>query len=53
MNDQQAETLLRNFGYEIDNLGKTLEAFQRRFRPIEINGKLDSETVQLLSGLEK
>ncbi len=53
MNDQQAGILLRDFGYEIDDLGKTLEAFQRRFRPIEINGKLDSETVQLLSGLQK
>ena len=53
MNYQQAGILLRDFGYEIDDLGKTLEAFQRRFRPIEINGKLDSETVQLLSGLQK
>jgi len=52
MNDQQAGILLRKFGYEIDDLGKTLEAFQRHFRPIKINGKLDSETVQLLSGLD-
>jgi N-acetylmuramoyl-L-alanine amidase len=51
MNEQQAEFLLRNFGYETDDLGKTLKAFQRHFRPGEVNGKLDSETVQLLSGL--
>ena len=52
MNEQQAGVLLRDFGYEIDDLSKTLAAFQRHFRPVEINGKLDSETVQLLSGLE-
>jgi N-acetylmuramoyl-L-alanine amidase len=51
MNEQQAGFLLRDFGYETDDLGKTLEAFQRHFRPGEVNGKLDSETVQLLSGL--
>ena len=51
MNEQQAGILLRDFGYETDDLGKTLEAFQRHFRPGIVNGKLDSDTVQLLSGL--
>ena len=51
MDEQQAGILLRDFGYETDDLGKTLEAFQRHFRPAEINGKLDPETAQLLSGL--
>jgi N-acetylmuramoyl-L-alanine amidase len=53
MTKQQAGILLRNFGYETSDLGKTLEAFQRHFRPVEINGKLDSETAQLLRGLEQ
>lgn len=53
MNERQAGILLRDFGYEIIDLGKTLEAFQRHFRPFEINGKLDSETIKLLSGLVK
>jgi len=51
MDEQQAGILLRDFGYETDDLGKTLEAFQRHFRPAEINGKLDLETAQLLGGL--
>ena len=51
INDQQAGILLRDFGYETDDLGKTLKAFQRHFRPAEVSGKLDSETIQLLSGL--
>lgn len=53
INERQAGMLLREFGYEITDMGKTLEAFQRHFRPFEINGKLDSETIKLLSGLVK
>ena len=53
INKQQARTLLRGFGYEINDLGKTLEAFQRHFRPTKIDGELDIETVQLLNGLEQ
>lgn len=51
MSEKEAGMLLRDFGYEIIDMVKTLEAFQRHFRPFEINGKLDSETIRLLSGL--
>ena len=51
INERQAVTLLRDFGYEIIDMVKTLEAFQRHFRPFEINGKLDNETISLLSAL--
>ena len=53
MNKRQASMLLQEFGYEIDDLVKTLEAFQRHFRPTKIDGGLDIETMQLINGLEK
>jgi N-acetylmuramoyl-L-alanine amidase len=53
MNKRQASMLLREFGYEIDDVVKTLEAFQRHFRPTKIDGGLDIETMQLINGLEK
>lgn len=51
MDEQQAGILLQDFGYEIEDMGKTLAAFQRHFRPAEINGKLDEETAGLLKSL--
>ena len=53
INKRQASMLLSGFGYEINDLGKTLEAFQRHFRPTKIDGELDSETMQLLNGLKR
>ena len=43
--------MLADFGYETADLGATLHAFQRRFRPARIDGVADGETVGLLKGL--
>ena len=53
INEHCASTLLRSFGYEINDFGKTLKAFQRHFRPTKVDGELDTETIQLLNGLER
>ena len=47
----RAEMLFSQFGYETVDMKKTIEAFQRHFRPREVTGILDRETSQLLSGL--
>ncbi len=47
----KAEMLFSQFGYETVDMKKTIEAFQRHFRPREVTGILDRETSQLLSGL--
>jgi N-acetylmuramoyl-L-alanine amidase len=51
MDEQRARAGLEAFGYETHDLAKTLEAFQRRFRPHKIDGKLDEETAALLDRL--
>ena len=47
----RAEMLFSQFGYETVDMKKTIEAFQRHFRPREVTGILDRQTAQLLSGL--
>ena len=47
----RAEMLFSQFGYETVDMKKTIEAFQRHFRPRKVTGILDRETSQLLSGL--
>ena len=47
----KAEMLFSQFGYETVDMKKTIEAFQRHFRPREVTGILDRQTAQLLSGL--
>jgi N-acetylmuramoyl-L-alanine amidase len=51
MHRQEATDLLTAFGYETTDFVKTLEAFQRRFRPRVISGELDNETAGLLDRL--
>ncbi|NQU57495.1 MAG: N-acetylmuramoyl-L-alanine amidase [Rhodospirillales bacterium] len=51
LDQQQATDQLAAFGYEIVDFNKTLEAFQRHFRPSLINGTLDNETSGLLDRL--
>ncbi len=43
-------SLLTEFGYETVDLGKTVEAFQRRICPARIDGIADGETVARLHG---
>ena len=42
---------LSDIGYDVSNIRATIEAFQRRYRPQLITGKLDFETASLISGL--
>jgi len=51
LDQQQATDLLTAFGYEIVDFTKTVEAFQRHFRPSRIDGQLDHETSGLLDRL--
>ena len=43
--------MLAQYGYETEDLFKTLQAFQRHFRPARVNGRVDFETARLLKGL--
>lgn len=50
-----AQRLLGRFGYEIEQTGQlddrtalVLAAFQRRFRPAQVDGRLDGETLALI-----
>ncbi|MEE8445930.1 MAG: N-acetylmuramoyl-L-alanine amidase [Alphaproteobacteria bacterium] len=51
MSDAEAQEALARFGYETEDLPATLVAFQRHFRPAQINGKLDAETAARLAAL--
>ncbi|MBT4935073.1 MAG: N-acetylmuramoyl-L-alanine amidase [Rhodospirillaceae bacterium] len=51
MNQQEGTDLLAKFGYETVDFTKTVEAFQRHFRPTSITGSLDGETAGLLDRL--
>src|SRR5690606_39086143 len=46
-----AAQMLARFGYETEDLAATLRAFQRRFRPVRIDGVADAETTGLLADL--
>ena len=43
--------MLAEIGYETESLFATLKAFQRRFRPARVNGRIDWQTARLARGL--
>jgi N-acetylmuramoyl-L-alanine amidase len=43
--------MLAQYGYDTRDTGAALTAFQRHFRPTNIDGKPDDECAQLLAGL--
>ena len=45
--------MLADFGYETDDLGMTVMAFQRHFRPGRVDGRVDGDTAGRLRGLLK
>jgi N-acetylmuramoyl-L-alanine amidase len=54
MIDQAPDTvdrLLAEVGYETADRAATVRAFQRRFRPERVNGRIDAGTVRRLQGL--
>ena len=51
MEVKKATILLKTFGYETIDMDKTLQAFQRHYRPSKIDGELDPETAGLLDRL--
>jgi len=51
MDPDVVRDMLADFGYETENLFNTLQAFQRHFRPVRVNGRVDFESVRLLKGL--
>ena len=44
-------TRLSEYGYETDDMAKTVAAFQRHFRPARVDGVADGETVGRLAAL--
>ncbi len=46
--DGDVSTLLSEIGYETVDLPTTLSAFQRRYRPVRLDGRADAETLGLL-----
>lgn len=48
---QQATAMLADYGYETVDLSKTVQAFQRHYRPATIDGVLDQQTAALLDRL--
>lgn len=51
MGQGQALQLLAEIGYETTDLKKTIEAFQRRYRPRRINGIIDRETAGMIASV--
>ncbi|KZD08308.1 N-acetylmuramoyl-L-alanine amidase [Oceanibaculum pacificum] len=49
----EAAFLLAQIGYDISDLPATLTAFQRRYRPACLDGRLDKETAALINGLAR
>ncbi|HJN23529.1 MAG TPA: N-acetylmuramoyl-L-alanine amidase [Rhodospirillales bacterium] len=47
----EVRDMLAGYGYETGDLGKSIAAFQRRFRPRQIDGVADTETVGRLEAL--
>ncbi len=43
--------MLADFGYETDDPGMTVMAFQRHFRPGRVDGRVDGDTAGRLRGL--
>jgi len=51
MSPVAVKTALQTFGYDCENLNAAIKAFQRRFRPKRVNGRIDGETARLALGL--
>jgi len=51
LDGEQAKAQLQAFGYETVDMKMTVAAFQRHFRPSQIDGVLDEETLGLLGQL--
>jgi N-acetylmuramoyl-L-alanine amidase len=51
MDEEAVRAMLALIGYETEDLFATLKAFQRRFRPARVNGRLDWQTARLARGL--
>jgi len=51
MSSGGVKTALETFGYNCENLTAAIKAFQRRFRPKRVNGRIDGETARLALGL--
>jgi len=49
--DYELAAMLSAFGYEIGDRAATIAAFQRHFRPSQIDGVADAETVGILKAL--
>jgi N-acetylmuramoyl-L-alanine amidase len=51
MDRDAVRAMLKEIGYETDDLTVTVRAFQRHFRPSAVNGRIDWQTARLLRGL--
>ena len=49
--EDEAKAMLADFGYETGDLGMTVTAFQRHFRPGRVDGTMDGDTAGRLRGL--
>ena len=49
--EDEAKAMLADFGYETGDLGMTVTAFQRHFRPGRVDGSVDGDTAGRLRGL--
>ena len=47
----EVKAMLADFGYETGDLGMTVTAFQRHFRPGRVDGRVDGDTAGRLRGL--
>ena len=51
--EQSIREALENLGYDVSDLKQSLSAFQLHFRPIDHNGEMDDETINLLTALTR
>jgi N-acetylmuramoyl-L-alanine amidase len=51
LDEDAVRALLAEIGYETEDLFATLKAFQRRWRPDRVNGRIDWQTARLARGL--
>lgn len=51
ISDGEAQALLSEYGYETDDLEKTIMAFQRHFRPGKVDGVMDADCAGRLKRL--
>jgi N-acetylmuramoyl-L-alanine amidase len=51
VSEEKIKEMLHEFGYEIEDLKASIEAFQRHYRPSRVDGVADKETVGSLKAL--